>query len=488
MLLSAVVNRVRGHLEALQQGWALRILRDKHEADWLRLNERLTLEAFRRSARRVPAYRRLLAQRGVEAAGIITLGDFRTRIPLLDKATVFLDDDLADWCLDGDLSGLTSFLTSSGHSGVFSYGVNTEENLRQSARSIDLGLEAYCDTSRYRTLVVNALPMGVKISTRLPIAETSVRADMALAVIRKFVPPFEQVVVLGEGAFLKKLAEDGARDGIDWARRRTHWIAGEEGIAENWRSYMAQLTHVQIGSATQPLIGSSMGIAELDLNLFHETPQTIQIRRWAHVDPKLRAALFGPEARVCPMFFVSYPHRTFLETLPAPGEATEAPGELVVSMLSPALKLPLLRYRTGDLARLFRFSDVARVLNEHGHRLDPGPELPFVAVYGRQKALLIGRHVVTPEMVKEGLYAQADIASRLTANFHMAIDGEELRLTFQLRAGDEPNDLQSAALHEEIARYVPPVPFSVTLMPYASFPWNMGIDYERKFDYLRSIS
>ena len=81
MLLGAAANRVQGHLEALQRGWALRILRGKREAEWLRLNERLTLEAFRRSARRVPAYRRLLEQRGVDAARILTLEDFRTRVP-----------------------------------------------------------------------------------------------------------------------------------------------------------------------------------------------------------------------------------------------------------------------------------------------------------------------------------------------------------------------------------------------------------------------
>jgi len=72
-----------------------------------------------------------------------------------------------------------------------------------------------------------------------------------------------------------------------------------------------------------------MGIAELDLNLFHESLQTIQIRRAAQEDQNLRYALFGKGwkyVRFCSLL----PPPAFLETS---GEEKEQ-SELVFTCLA----------------------------------------------------------------------------------------------------------------------------------------------------------
>src|SRR5205814_667277 len=119
--------------------------------------------------------------------------------------------------------------------------------------------------------------------------------------------------------------EDGAEHhGIDWPSLPVNLITGEEGIAENYRDYIAGLIGIEDPSRKDgKLIMSSMGVAELDLNIFHETADTIAIRRLAHRDPALRRALFGDTATVCPMLFVYYPHRCHVEELAGAGAQPE---------------------------------------------------------------------------------------------------------------------------------------------------------------------
>src|SRR6266536_5930028 len=109
MSVRTFARGIRARVERLETKWMLGALRKTREAEWLRLNETLTRKAFRRMAREVPAYRRLLRRLQIDPDRILTLEDFRARVPLLDKAAV-LEGKITDWCRGGDLSGVASFL------------------------------------------------------------------------------------------------------------------------------------------------------------------------------------------------------------------------------------------------------------------------------------------------------------------------------------------------------------------------------------------
>ena len=98
------------------------------------------------------------------------------------------------------------------------------------------------------------------------------------------------------------------------------------------------------------MIGSSMGVGELGLNLFNETRETVALRRACARDPQLRERLLGPTSASMPVptFMVYSPLRTSVEILYADDNGN---GDLVVTLLDPAVPLPLLRYKTGDRAR-----------------------------------------------------------------------------------------------------------------------------------------
>ncbi|MDB5989731.1 MAG: hypothetical protein JWQ10_1134 [Herbaspirillum sp.] len=460
----------------------LGFLRNTSPAQMAEMAIEAAIAAFQRAAKRVPAYRELLTEAGVDYQEITNIEAFVKYAPLLNKDNTFVRFSIHELCLDGNLDGVRSMLTSSGYSGKFCFGVNTADNLARSSKSIDLGLQYIFDVDNRSTLLINGLPMGVKVNTKATVlAETSVRDDMIYALVKKFAPEFEQIIIVGEGSFIKKVIEDGQEyHGIDWKALRVHIITGEEGIAENYRTYIGDIIGADFDDPNGKIVMSSMGVAELDLNIFHETRETVSIRRMAHADPDFRAKLFGPNTGgCCPMFFIYYPHRCLVEELPA----TDEYNELVISMLSEEMKIPLLRYRSGDYGKIFTYSEVSDILQKTKNPRQPDLKLPFVAVSGRGKFLPTAQGKLYPEAVKEAIYADPRFAVLLTGNFHLSNDDGAALIEFQLR---KEHNIYPGAAEQFLAHlrdYSEAKP-RVVFHEYSTFQYAMEIDWERKFNYL----
>jgi phenylacetate-CoA ligase len=462
----------------------IRQLRETKPEDIASAGEHAALSAFRRTVHNVPAYRRLVVdQGGIDPDSITDMNTFRSRLPLLDKHQTFGKYPIRELCVGGNLDGVRSLLTSSGHSGVFSFGVNTEENLQRSARSIDMGLQYIFHVDEMRTLLINALPMGVKVHTKATVlAETSVRDDMVYAVVKKFKDEFDQIIIVGEGSFVKKIIEDGRDEhGIDWDSIRVHLITGEEGIAENYRTYIGRLIGLEDFSDRHgKVVMSSMGVAELDLNIFHETYDTVLIRRLAHRDAAVRKALFGDDARFCPMFFIYYPHRCYVEEY----STNQERPEIVMSILSEEMKIPLMRYRTGDYGNIHAYGAVVAALEATGHRFEPDLKLPFVSVYGRGKFIETPHGRLYPEAVKEAIYAVPALAACVTGNFRMTAYREAgAAVHFQLKRDSVLPKGAEADFQTALSLYTD-VQAVLRFGAYAEFPYAMEVDYERKFRYV----
>jgi phenylacetate-CoA ligase len=465
-----------------QRQEVIRFLRGVDPATLVKASEEAALAAFDRAYRTAPAYHKIVSEfwNGREFP-VQDIESFKAHVPIIDKHMTFGRFPVRELCAGGSISGVRSVLTSSGHSGVISFGVNTEENLQNSSHAIDLGLQYMFDVDSRNTLLVNALPMGVKVHTKATtLAETSVRDDMVLAVVKAFAPDFDQFILVGEGSFIKKIIEDGAKQGIDWPKLPVSIIVGEEGIAENYRTYMGNLIGIGDPSKKQSkMLGSSMGVAELDLNIFHETHDTIRIRRLAHEDAKLRARLFGPDCRYCPMFFVYYPHRCLVEEY----QTSQGEPELVLSMLSEQMRIPLIRYRTGDVGRVLAHTEVVAALKECGYDIEPDLKLPFVAVWGRDYAVQSDSGRLTVGAVKEALYENAKLAPACTGNFLLSTSGASLRVDIQLKPGEHLPASATQGLGPALQKYSGASAES-HLRPYDGFPKGMILDYERKFSYL----
>jgi len=436
------------------------------------------LESFRRAAGRVPAYGVILKEAGVDAAAILSREDFAA-LPVLDKRGTFQRFAIDQLCVDGRLGRLGSVLTSSGHSGVFAFGLTSAEERLAATAWIDDLLDHLFQVRSKPTLLINCLPMGVKVPTQeCTLAETSVRPDMAIGLVKAFGPFFFQIVLVGDAAFIKHLLELGRRQGVDWAERRIHLILGEEPLAENARSYLEGLLAIVPELPEQGRVLSSMGVAELGLNLFSEVSPTgilVRLRRVLHETASLRHSVLGPVDWV-PSLFTYDPRRIFVEF--------DRDARLIVTTLDPDARIPLIRYATGDRGRILTLPpDLNPPLEAAGISCEFLAAFPVVVIEGRGEHALAGKLAVYPEAVKEGLYRHPELAEVTTANFRLTSGPVRARIRIQLSPGVQPTRELEGRFQEAIEEYARQ-PLEVACEAYATFGNGMALDYERKFPYL----
>ena len=440
-------------------------------------NEHPVVQAFRRAAEGVPSYGRILREAGVRPQSVESLEDFLRLVPVIDKPSTFGRFPVEELCMDGRLPALAGVLTSSGHSGQFAFGLYDFPGAEGETRRVDDALDALFAVRARSTLLVNCLPMGVKVPTRLcTLAETSVRADMAAALVAQFGRHFQQVVLVGETAFIKHLLEMGRKGGIDWKRSVVHVVVGEEPLAENARTYLAGILGIDPDRGENGHILSSMGVAELGLNLFSENPSLVAMRRRLHQDGVLRETLLGPEATTVPSVFTYDPSRIFVEIGPQ--------GELILSTLDLQRPLPLIRYATSDRGA-FPSPRAMDAIRQQCPAPTAGADTPILLVFGRGQRAMAGASPVYPEQVKEGLYHDAALAGQTTGNFRIRSGKEAATLRIQLSPGVAADARIEAQFSAAMTFYVR-APIRVRCENYESFTGGMALDYERKFDYLES--
>lgn len=445
----------------------------------LRAGERKLLAAFRRAAERSPAYRTLLSESSVDPQAIRSVADFVSHCPIIEKSNTFRRFPLAELISqDVPWENLASVLTSSGHGGSgFALGLSTRKQMRATPFDIDLGLDLAFDIDRHRTLLINCLPMGVTFqSDAVCVANVSVREDMACAIVEQAGDLFDQIVLCGDPLFLKRICDYSESRGVDWDRRRMHVIVGEETFGESFRDYLAAVLHIDPDANEGGLIGSSMGVGELGLNLFNETRETIALRRACARDRSNLVRLLGREGVTgsLPTLMVFNPLRTYVEILDPDAHGC---GDLVVSMLDPTTVVPLMRYKTGDRATLVDPARVTSVLGD-GRRMP----FPVIALQGRAKDILApGLHV---DMFKDALYSRRELANELTGAFRLSHFETGIRWELQLIRESTADPAETAqALSEVFSEKHNGTRYSVLCYPYVLFPYGQSIDYERKFIY-----
>lgn len=440
------------------------------------------LAQFHRVAREVPAYRAILGARGVAPQRIRTPTDFLAHCPLLEKRDLFGAYPLAELCVGGRLTDLANVLTSSGHGSRFAFGLTTHRQARRTRRAIELALAYLFQTDQRSTLLVNALPMGVRFAcTTVTLAETSVREDMVGALIEQFAPHHEQTILVADPLFCKRLLDHGRARRIDWGRFRIHVVLGEETFGEAFRRYVATGLGQDPDGWTKGFVMSSMGLAELGLNLFFETRETVRLRQLGDQAPARLAAAIGDwPGRVPPLLFVYDPTRIFVEVVAPDADGW---GSLTVSTLERSLLLPLLRYRTGDRAKLLDPHRIATALEADDGGAPGLPRLPMIAVAGREADTLPdGRALLD---IKDALYARPDIAERLTGAFRVE-PASNVGYRLHLQATSDWTG-EASELAEALRPHLPAAPAGapddIQVWGYPAFPFGQTLDYERKFTY-----
>lgn len=464
--------------------WQLAAMR-RIDADALvAAGARRAVRRFQSIARAVPAYRAILSERGVQPEQVRSPDDFTRLAPILEKRDLFGRYPIEALCVGGKLGELASVLTSSGQGGQFAFGLSTAGQARHALKAVDLALEHAFQTDQRTTLLINALPMGVRFAcSTATIAETSVREDMVVALVDQFAKHYDQLILVTDPLFCKRILDHAREVGLCWDGQRVHAVLGEETFGEAYRTYIAQRLGQDPEDWDRGFVGSSMGVAELGLNLFFETRETVRLRQLASRQPQiLQPALGRWPGHTPPLLFVHDPLRIFVEIDEPDAEGF---GGLTLSTLDPSLVLPLLRYRTGDRAKVIDRTALANALRAAGLGEDFLPPLPMIAVAGRMRDCLPdGRTLLD---VKDALYRYPRLADQLSGALRIEPgDGQTAcHVHVQLAAGWDGDETE---LRSELSDCLPK-PLSgqadvIQVWRNADFPFAQRLDYERKLDYV----
>ncbi|WP_133166955.1 hypothetical protein [Solimicrobium silvestre] len=441
------------------------------------------LRSFHRAAQFSPAYQTLLAESSVQASQVRTPADFAQLCPLLEKTNTFRRFPIEQLIVaNTKLADLASILTSSGHGqGGYALGISTRNQYNSTPFLIDLGLDLAFNVDSRRTLLINCLPMGVTFQSKaLCVANVSVREDMACAIVKQTGHLFEQIILCGDPLFLKRLCDYSEELRLDWARYKMNVIIGEETFTESFRDYLAASLAINLSDANSGLIGSSMGVGELGLNLFNETRESIAIRRACVKNKTLLQDLMGDISSQAPLptLLCFNPLRTYVEVV---NRDASGNGDLVVSVLDTAAPVPLMRYKTGDRAKLIDADHLAQVLQKSILGLT-APALPLIALLGRSKDMLPGNWHV--DHFKQVLYNNPNVARECSGAFRLSQREDGLLWEVQLRL-DCPADpmLLADALSADLVLLGKEGAAKVHCLSYEKFPYGKTLDYERKFVY-----
>jgi phenylacetate-CoA ligase len=391
-----------------------------------RATEARALASFRRTARAVPAYRSLLRESCVDPRQIVTIGDFHRLVPVVSKERLFDSYRLAALVANGRIGDGTLVFTSSGYSGSFSFGVETAQQTSTLTERIDALLDYYFRVCSKRTLIVNALPGGVRIPTRAAlVAELGPRPEAVLRVLEGLGSDLEQIVLVAEPLLAKELAEQARERCFDLAGLRVSAIVGGEFVADSFRRYLA------------PLLGgelfTSFGISELGLSLAHDTAELRRVASALARDRELRSRVLDG-APFAPELLQYYPDQYYLETPELDGRRS-----LVATTLDPERLLPLVRYRSGDWAEVLPGGALAERLARAGHpELAPASRLPVLAVYGRGTSLEASGRRCYPEQIKSALFEDPELARLVTGRFRLEL-GKRPLLRVECRHHELPD-------------------------------------------------
>ncbi|WP_417623758.1 hypothetical protein [Paremcibacter congregatus] len=466
-------------IKKIQRKIQLKMLEKSTPEGLKKLGEKKLVQRFKSAKKASPALKKLLDEARIDSEAVSSSEDYSQLSFKMAKENTFNRFELEDLCRPGALDALSGVLTSSGHSGNFAYGLTTRQQRKSTPDMIDLALQGVFNIDEKKTLLVNCLPMGVRFPSNVVTqAEVSVREDMALALIRKFSPYHDQVIITCDPLFLKVLLDKAEHWCVDWKKIHKHLIIGEETFGEKFRDYVGSKLHINPDNPATGIIGSSMGVGELGLNLCFETLETISLRRAINNNPVLLRTLFGCKSPKdpLPMLFAYNPLAHYMETADRDNDGF---GELLVSLLAKDTPVPLFRYQTGDEARLLETGEIKAAFQALGLPLPQLPNMPLICIRGRHKdRLKTGLHIGA---VKDSLYQNHDFADKITGAFRVEADSPGL-VHVQLRRKIKSTDVICPDLINQDETLFTST--DIKLWSYEDFPYGQTLDYERKFSYL----
>jgi phenylacetate-CoA ligase len=402
------------------------------------------LRAFYRSARDIPAYSGLVEQSNLERNGI----------PETDKASYIDAFSIDSRCVHGKIPHNNVMIDeSSGSTGTpYNWVRNIKE--RHQAHLFVSYFTRYC-FGEGPFVFINAFSMGawatgqnmgIALQKNGIVKNTGPDIPKILSTL-VFFGPKRSYLILGYPPFLKQLIDVAKAENFVLSDYQLYALVGGEGMSEGLRDYLLKQFRK---------VFSGYGATDLEIGIAGETPVSVQIRRLARVDKKVRNLLFGPDSRL-PMVFQYNPLMHFIET--------NKDREVVITITRSTLLSPRIRYNIHDEGGVARYDQIHESLEslgiDVGKLLPSGSEpiirLPFLWIYGRRDFTIsvMGANIY-PEDLEQALYANHELA-KITRSFCLSkkeYPNGDTRPAFYFEIDTTPNEELKRAFAESILEHL----------------------------------
>lgn len=411
------------------------------------------LRLLQRVAKEVPAYRTLLAEQGIEAAGIATRADF-ARLPLLDKGNYVKRFPLDALTSGGEMGRGDFFAVSSGSTGEPTFWPRSAADEYPIAARFEQVFRDTFQAHEKRTLAVVCFALGTWVGgmfttfclralaekgCKIMIATPGNKPDEILKNVQRLAPQFEQTVLLGYPPFLKEVIDAGIGAGIDWRSFNIRLVMAGEVFSETWRDLVAE--RAGYGGEINGFAASLYGTADAGV-LAQETRLSVAIRRFLSTKPDLAKEIFGEER--LPTLCQYDPTSRYFESID---------GTLAFSGDN---GVPLIRYHIADRGGIMTCAAMLDRLAKAGFSPEAAGvpvfrRQPFVWVFGRANFTIsyFGANIF-PETVSLGLEQEA-VREFVTGKFVMEVkEGIGAKPAFALAVELAHNRAAEAGLADRI--------------------------------------
>lgn len=390
------------------------------------LADKKVIGLFKKTSRRVPAYRDFLRKNKIKAENINNMKDFKKYVPFTTKENYILVYDLRDRCWEGKVTNIHTFASSSGSTGEPIFWPREIDQEIEGARIHELLLDKVFDVYKKKTLFINSFGLGNWIAGmytemclyllrlhKVPftLASPGYNQEETFKVVKAFSKYYDQTIIACHPPILKIMIEAGREEEINWHELGVKFFGAGEGFSENWRDYLLSLVGQKDVLST---IINIYGSADAGLMGF-ETPVSIALHREMSLNHRLSEKLFNSDRT--PFLYQFDPSMKYLEE--------GGDGEILASMNAAA---PLVRYNIHDKGGTLSNSELINgtdpfsrnllsILRKHKVDVRDWP-FPFVYIFGREQFMMTLYGVnIYPENIKAALehkYLQPFLTGRFS--------------------------------------------------------------------------
>lgn len=437
-------------------------------------NEEKLLSYFLEVAEKVTYYKKLLKDRGVNVEMIRDIDSFKSLVPKLSKTEIYPSAQPHELCMNGDIDSMQSIIISSGTSKEFSYSIISKEEAKNQAKTIDFALESMLDLRGQKVLIINSLPMGVSFYSDHIVVPTGTRIDIAIHVIEKFSKYFDRVIVVTDPNIAKKMIEDGESKGIDWMHNPFSFIIGGAWPSNSLMKYLGEKIGTNIVRDKRNILVNSMGITEIGLNIFFETPDLSLIRDFFQNNYNARSELFGNNVYAMPTLMYYNPDSTYIEI---DNSDKSGIGSLVLSTLNKTNIMPMMRYVSGDKGKIIDIQVLMNILARNNCGYSPSLPLPIIAIFDRYADKT---KPIDPSLIKELIFRDKNINPYITGHFLIEENRGRYTINVQKRMGDIDLRQWSKNLID-IIHDIADKDVIIKPVEYIDYKHNLEINYDKKW-------